>query len=388
MKCRKMKFGLMGLKQVFGSVLLFLLSGLFSLLLSLPVSAVQQVSFSSGISYDGWYSGFDAGQTTRVLPATYTRTNAQLVYLTPTTLSSDEFANEKDVVLSGSIMFNVNYITTATPRPVVLSCPVFNSWILTTNSDCDTVEVVYGNSHYLIYNFVVEGVFRQASQITSSRTIVLQFDIKNNSADDANMWFFPVIVTAGGGEYNRLVGINTSIDNVIGTLGVINNNLISQTNIVSQLNTSVTNLYNRLGSVETKLDTLNSSVLSQGQATQQAITDQTEQQEEQYEQEKQEEADREEALDGNSSALSGAFHFTVANPFTNLVALFTEGSACVGIPNFARLVGSTETSFCPWFPAWVRNLLTPVITLISSFFLFRYIWRWLGSDSEKEVELG
>lgn len=133
-----------------------------------------------------------------------------------------------------------------------------------------------------------------------------------------------------------------------------------------------------------KLDTVNTNL----QNLQQATEEQTEQQQEQYEAEKEEEAEREEQANDDSEAMASAFSFSLLNPFSNIINLFTNGGSCVSIPNFARLVGSNESQFCPWFPAWVRNMLTPVIALVSSFFLFRYIWRWLGSDSESEVSLG
>ena len=223
-------------------------------------------------------------------------------------------------------------------------------------------------------NYTVSGLF----YIANSRTSIALYNYVRND----NLYY------ASSAPYVSITGYQATINqsltaddvaNIKQRLSNINddvyNSRLKLDDIIASLNTN-----------SSQLSTINQSVIAQGQATQQAIEDQTEQQQDQYEAEKAEESQRETQAEGDADNMSGLFSFSLFNPFSNLLALFTDGSSCVSIPNFARLVGSSEIQFCPWFPSWVRNMLTPVIALVSSFFLFRYIWKWLGDDASGLVE--
>lgn len=79
--------------------------------------------------------------------------------------------------------------------------------------------------------------------------------------------------------------------------------------------------------------------------------------------------------------LVNLFNFNFTNPFAPLFQLFTDGNDCVDIPIIAGMLGSTETQYCSWFPASVKNILTPVLGLSSLMLVFGFAVRWLGSSS-------
>lgn len=82
------------------------------------------------------------------------------------------------------------------------------------------------------------------------------------------------------------------------------------------------------------------------------------------------------------SSLSNLFSFNVFNPFSNIFALFTDNNNCVSIPILAGLLNSTNTTYCPWFPSSVRNILTPILGISSIMLLFGFVVKWLKSSDE------
>ena len=60
--------------------------------------------------------------------------------------------------------------------------------------------------------------------------------------------------------------------------------------------------------------------------------------------------------------------------------LFND-SGCVSIPTIAGMVGSDETTYCPWFDSSVRNILTPVFGFSSMILLFGFVIYWLRGGS-------
>lgn len=73
--------------------------------------------------------------------------------------------------------------------------------------------------------------------------------------------------------------------------------------------------------------------------------------------------------------------FNVFNPFLSIFKLFTSGEDCVNIPILAGMLHSETTQVCPWFPASVRNILTPVVSIAAMMLLFGFIVRWFRSSS-------
>lgn len=126
---------------------------------------------------------------------------------------------------------------------------------------------------------------------------------------------------------------------------------------------------------------------SDASAQLEATQKQTEQQKEQYEQEKQEESDREEQGNSDMSQATGIFNFNLSNPFSGLFGLFQSGG-CVSVPIIASMVGSESTTYCSWFPASVRSILTPAFGIASMMLIFGFVVRWLGGSSSQAIDLG
>lgn len=130
----------------------------------------------------------------------------------------------------------------------------------------------------------------------------------------------------------------------------------------------------------------NQTMIDQNNQIISELQNQSEQQQDQYEQEKQEESQREESGNESADQMAGVFNFSIPNPFLPILSMFTDGGSCVSIPTIASMVGSDETQFCPWFPASVRNVLTPVIGLSSSIILFGFVVGWLTGATRGSIE--
>lgn len=79
--------------------------------------------------------------------------------------------------------------------------------------------------------------------------------------------------------------------------------------------------------------------------------------------------------------LMGMFNFNLFNPFISIFGLFTSGEDCVNVPIFASMIHSDNPQVCPWFPGWVRNITTPVMSIVSTMLLFGFMLRWVRSSS-------
>lgn len=106
-----------------------------------------------------------------------------------------------------------------------------------------------------------------------------------------------------------------------------------------------------------------------------SVQEQTEQEQSQYESEKQEEAEREEQGKDDADELGATFNFQVRNPFMGIFGLFATPSQCVSLPTIAGWLRSPSSTYCAWFPASVRNVLTPVFAIAASMILFGFIVR-------------
>lgn len=80
-------------------------------------------------------------------------------------------------------------------------------------------------------------------------------------------------------------------------------------------------------------------------------------------------------------SLISLFGFGFLNPFRPMFDLFSNQNTCAQIPTIAGMLHSEETQVCPWFPANVRAIVTPVVGLSSMMLLFGFAVRWLGASS-------
>lgn len=83
--------------------------------------------------------------------------------------------------------------------------------------------------------------------------------------------------------------------------------------------------------------------------------------------------------------LINVFRFNAINPFAGLLALFTDSNGCRTIPTLAGFIGVQNPNtflYCSWFPASVRNVVTPVIGMFATILVFGFFISWLkGSGS-------
>lgn len=79
--------------------------------------------------------------------------------------------------------------------------------------------------------------------------------------------------------------------------------------------------------------------------------------------------------------LIGMFNFNLFNPFSSLFAMFSSGDSCVNIPILGSMLHVDNDQVCPYFPVTVRNILTPVMSIIATMLLFGFLIRWIRSSS-------
>lgn len=132
----------------------------------------------------------------------------------------------------------------------------------------------------------------------------------------------------------------------------------------------------------------NGVMISQNDEIINSLQSQSQQQQDQYDEEKQEESEREESGNESADQMAGVFSFSIQNPFTALFGAFTSGNTCVNIPTIAAMTNSDNTQYCPWFPASVRNVLTPVLSMFSMILIFGFIISWLnGNDANGSITI-
>lgn len=136
------------------------------------------------------------------------------------------------------------------------------------------------------------------------------------------------------------------------------------------------NYNNTINNVTNSVNSVKSSV----EETNNLIKNQTESQQNQYDEEKQEESQREESGNESADEMAGVFSFSIQNPFTALFGAFTSGNTCVNIPTIAAMTNSDNTQYCPWFPDSVRNVLTPVLSMLSMMVIFGFVVKWLNGS--------
>ncbi len=110
-----------------------------------------------------------------------------------------------------------------------------------------------------------------------------------------------------------------------------------------------------------------------------SINNQTQQDKEQYDSEKKEENDRENAGKEDADTAQGIFNFNILNPFAPLFEMFNPGG-CINIPTLSDWLHTEDKQICPWFPAKVVNIVTPVLSISSMMLLFGFVVKWLNGS--------
>ena len=189
-----------------------LIASVFGLLFySSPASAAGIINYNTTVSWDGQTANFDAGQKYFVLFASLSRLNSPMTWYGGSNIS---YTSGLAIYATTTIMVNAEYSSSVQPRAVDISCPVFaSSSILTNSCDMDTQEVVFGSDHYLLYHFFIEGHFEATYNMQS---LTLQFDIKNFSEVDNGMWVTPLTVSVGNDTYTRVRDIFVQMRDSIG----------------------------------------------------------------------------------------------------------------------------------------------------------------------------
>lgn len=88
-----------------------------------------------------------------------------------------------------------------------------------------------------------------------------------------------------------------------------------------------------------------------------------------------------ETAEGLFDSLINLFTLDFINPFAPIFQMFGTGDECAQIPVIAGMLSSNETQVCPFFPANIRNILTPVIGLSSAMIIFGFCISWLRGSS-------
>ena len=260
-------------------------------------------------------------------------------------------------------------------------------------ASCDTYFPFIPANSIIDVQFVTSGLSIESVNWTDANNAFLSLSVENqgifsywtlrliNSADISNAYILlkPVIYPTGNSS-NASFGVESVViyepvseANYGASLNYINGN-------ISAVNNNLQGVISGVGGVQNSVNSAANQAHQDSQAQIDAINEQTQQEQDQYEQEKEEENQREDEMDGQASQAESMFSFTFLNPFIGLFELFND-SGCVAIPTIAGMVGSDQTTYCPWFDSSVRNILTPVFGLSSMILLFGFVIYWLRGDS-------
>lgn len=338
--------------------------------LSQNASAASVYSFNGTVQWDGQTKTFSSGQTSFVVAAGLSRVNTTATWR-GATFSSD-WAGWNNILVTGSFLVNMNYTASPTTRPVEISCPVLDTRFVTQDCQLDVVESTYANSHYYLYNFVIQGVVNSTANASQ---LALSFNLKNFSDTDANLWFMPLEVTLGPDEFARLVQIKTNTDSIITYLSAIDNRSGVTQGLMRDIQSSMADLLTAIQNSST------AGVVAQQQITnqkldslQQSIEEQSEQEQNQYEQEKEEESEREAQIqsDADDSQISAQ---VTGNPFT---ALFSSNE-CVTLTTISGWFNASPAiQVCSPYPANIRPILLFVTSALMVGLLIRLYYKRLN----------
>ncbi|MCL2094894.1 hypothetical protein FWH13_02135 [Candidatus Saccharibacteria bacterium] len=88
------------------------------------------------------------------------------------------------------------------------------------------------------------------------------------------------------------------------------------------------------------------------------------------------------AADGGNGIFSLLSGLSILNPFGAFFD-FTDGCRDIsGLGNFLSLSPENHT-ICPFFPASVRNVVSPIVGVFTIVLVFTFAWSILGADSSK-----
>lgn len=257
------------------------------------------------------------------------------------------------------------------------SIGVYNGTVNVTSTNCSYTPANLDYSSSASVNCRVD--FNGSFPVGSPGNYILNWRINGNAATNGgagSQWANFVMFGGSNGSFRfNDAGSYIHLEYFSENDENMSNQLLGQ--ITGQNNTII----GQNGQIINGLGDINSSINSSSQAQIDAINEQTQQQEDQYNQEKEEESQREDEMDGQASQAESMFSFTFLNPFIGIFELFND-SGCVSIPTIAGMVGSDETTYCPWFDSSVRNILTPVFGLSSMILIFGFAVRWLGSSGD------
>lgn len=225
---------------------------------ALPANAASVISYNYQVTFDGFTSVFDAGQTSRTLPAAYSRNNITLDYVRNGNAPSD-FVRYNQVYATTSVIFRETYSGSLQNRPSEMSCPVFSYRITTNYCESSVVEQTFGNYHYTVYNFFLSG---DVAAVDSPNHMFLQTNIKNFSENDVVMWLTPVNVSIGPGERQDLRELISSSYQLQTLLTTIDSDLTSQTAILSTISSSISNIYNKVSEIDTRILEVRNAILN------------------------------------------------------------------------------------------------------------------------------
>lgn len=342
-------------------MILFFSISFFSLFLFINVSAIE--IGPGNLIRTGWNSnptvaGFGSGCNSSFGPSSNIPANCGIQRL-----SFQPEAGQSVLWMNTGDYIHIQFVVTA---PSGSQRPAF--WYPTRNSNIAVVSMnVVGDYSSSMGQDTVYEIVAVYSGPSNPYRISLGVDGGNPilSNSSASYYIVPISISAwttqGQASYNNeLNGIGSS--------------LTSAVHGITNLENGQKNLYNQNNQI---LDVNKQQLESQKEHTK-AVDKQTEQQKDQYDKEKQEEKNRENQGNEQSQQAQGMFNFTAFNPFSPIFALFNNGSSCVNIPIISGMINSKDKQYCPWFPANVRNILTPVLGISSMMLIFGFFIRWLN----------
>lgn len=224
------------------------------------------------------------------------------------------------------------------------------------------------------WNQKVENCSVYSSLVSDTSIIHINFDLTISSVNNQSFSL--------GDNFNIYVGNGLSINSrksLANYVNCVNNSFCLESPI--QNNVMANDIVLRgIDYYASATDALNQQILNQEKEQTNALKQQTQQQKDQYDRNKAEEQNRENQGKDSSNQLKGLFNIQAINPFSAIFNLFQPQNSCVRIPIISSWLRISNLQICPWFPATVRNTLTPVFGVSSIMVLFGFVVRWLRKD--------